>query len=222
MAAAPHHRAQSAPLPAHLAWLIRPPGVPPASAGAHPGDAAVGADEQAGEDGGGADVTGAYAWPAGSRLAEELAQLVDCRGATVADLGCGLGQLGFSALALDAAQVRFADGARALVELAARTISCNQLGARAQASVHQWGDPLPGAPFTLILGGDILYRPECFSGLAATLDASLAPGGECLLADPRRTLDPEFTTALAHHALAWIWERRAAGYTLARVRRARA
>jgi SAM-dependent methyltransferase len=194
-------RAARAPrLPPHLDWLIRPaPGPDPAPAPAE------------------ADVTGAYAWPAGSRLAGELAALVDCRGAVVADLGCGLGQLGFSALALGAQQVLFADGSPVAIDLAARTIGANRFGARARACRHLWGQALPGAPCTLILGGDILYRPECFAGLVDTIHASLAPGGQCLLADPRTRLDDEFAALLAGRRLGWRLERRAAGYTLARV-----
>jgi hypothetical protein len=186
-------------LPAHLDWLIRPapgPGLAPE------------ADE---------DVSGLYAWPAGSRMAGELAALSACQGAEVADLGCGLGQLGFSALALGAGRVLFAAGSPAALDLVARTIGCNRLGARAQAVHHQWGQALPGAPYRLILGGDILYRPACFAALCATIGASLAHGGACLLADPRTRLEEEFAALLAGCGLAWRCERRALGYTLARV-----
>jgi len=203
MADAPPERlapAERAPRPlAHLAWLIRP---------AH-GPELTSADQ---------DLSGAYAWPAGGRLAGELAELVDCRGTVVADLGCGLGQLGFSALALGAQRVLFADGSPALIALAERTIACNQLGARAQASHHRWGQALPGGDYALILGGDILYRPACFSALAATISASLADGGQCLLADPRTRPDDEFAAQLAARGLGWRCERRSVGYTLGRVR----
>jgi SAM-dependent methyltransferase len=206
MADAPTDRlppdARAPRLPPHLDWVIRPA---PA-----PAPAPALADE---------DVTGAYSWPAGSRLAGELEELVDCRGEVVADLGCGLGQLGFSALALGARRVLFADGSPALIALAARTIACNRLGAQAQASLHRWGQALPGGDYTLILGGDILYRPACFAALSDTIGASLAPGGLCLLADPRTRLEDEFAAQLARHALGWRLERRSLGYTLARVAR---
>jgi predicted nicotinamide N-methyase len=194
-------------LPAHLDWLLRPAPLP-SQYSAHERTPAASDD----------DVTGAYSWPAGSRLAGELRELADCRGAEVADLGCGLGQLGFSAIALGAHRVLFADGSPPLIDLAERTIACNQLGARAQASIHRWGQALPGGGYALILGGDILYRPECFAAIADTLMASLARGGVCLLADPRTRLDAEFAAELARRALCWSCERRSAGYTLARVR----
>ena len=178
-------------LGAHLDWLVRPA----------PGPAPV----PAGDDGSG-DATGAYAWPAGSKLAGELGALVDCAGAVVADLGCGLGQLGFSALALGARRVLFADGSPAAVDLAQRTISCNRLGARAEARLHRWGQALPGAGYALILGGDILYRAECFAALVATISASLAAGGQCLLADPRTRLDDEFAALLPACGLGWRLE----------------
>jgi predicted nicotinamide N-methyase len=166
------------------------------------------------------DLTGTYAWPSGSRLASELGKLVECADRCIVDLGCGLGQLGFSALALGARHVLFADGSPVVVDRIARTIALNGLDGRANVICHQWGEPLPGRPYPLILGGDILYRPECAMALIETIAASLAPGGSCLLSDPRRRWEDELVVAARACSLQWAFERRDAGYSLARLTRA--
>jgi|GEM_PF-5261845 predicted nicotinamide N-methyase len=163
------------------------------------------------------DSTGLYAWPSGSKLAGELPALVDCRGAAVADLGCGLGRLGFAAAALGAGTVVFADGSPLVIARLASQLQSAQLGSRAQAVHHLWGDPLPGGPFALILGGDILYRPACQSALMATIAASLTRDGVCLLSDPRHRLADELDQAVRGLALAWTCQRRELGYSLARL-----
>jgi predicted nicotinamide N-methyase len=186
-------------LPPHLAWLKIP------------AQAKAEADEAA-------DVTWTYGWPAGMRLSSELAELIDCRGKTVADFGCGRGHCGFSALALGAKRVVFADGNARAVSWIDSVISLNSLGDRANAHDHEWGQPIPGGPFDLILGGDILYRPEYFARLLGTIAGSLAPDGAALLSDPRQLLEPELSQQAHANDLSWDTERRALGYTLVRAR----
>ena len=79
--------------PAHLDWVIAPAEGP---------QRLLATDDE--------DVTCLYQWPVGATLAARLAELVPCQGRRVADLGCGLGSLGLSALALGAREVLFADG----------------------------------------------------------------------------------------------------------------
>jgi ribosomal protein L11 methylase PrmA len=145
--------------------------------------------------------------------------VASCRDQRVADLGCGLGHLGFTALALGARAVVFADGSPMVVDRIARTISLNHLDERARTVLHQWGEPLPDAPFPLILGGDILYRPECFPALILTIASSLAPAGVCLLSEPRRRCEEELLAAVEERGLAWEHQRRDAGYSLLRITR---
>jgi predicted nicotinamide N-methyase len=111
------------------------------------------------EDPAGADLTWAYDWPAGRGLARDLADLADCRGRRVADLGCGRGGLGAVALQAGAAAVAFCDGSARALAYVAEAIRLNQAGARARCHIHRWGEPLPDGPWDLILGGDLLY-PE--------------------------------------------------------------
>ena len=150
------------------------------------------------------DLTGAYAWPAGTRLARDLAGVVPLAGLRVLELGCGSGQCGRRALDLGASEVVFADGSPQVI--------AGLTGFRAM--VHQWGEAVSGAPFDVILGGDILYRPECFAALLRSIALALSPQGVALLADPRPVLEAELPL-LAHAAgLTWTTTRRA-DYTLA-------
>lgn len=159
------------------------------------------------------DDTGAYAWPAGRRLARDLAAVVDCRGRTVCDLGCGQGALGRAALAAGAARVVFLDGDPAALESA--RAACND--PRAEFHPQRWGEPVPVAPCDLVLGGDVLYRPPFFAALLASVAAALAPEGEALLSDPRQQLEDELLPLAAAAGLTWSTERRA-DYTLVRCR----
>jgi SAM-dependent methyltransferase len=150
------------------------------------------------------DLTGGYAWPAGDRMARDLHAVAAFAGRRVLDLGCGPGQLGRRALALGAATVVFADGSAAVVAALAGFAAVE----------HRWGDPVPGAPFDVILGGDILYRPECFADLLRSIALALAPDGVALLSDPRPVLDAELPALAAAAHLTWTTARRA-DYTLA-------
>ncbi|HYE04055.1 MAG TPA: methyltransferase domain-containing protein [Planctomycetota bacterium] len=195
--------------PPHLAHLVEPAR-----------DTAGGDTREPGPDDGAREATWSYAWPAGERMAAELAAVVDCRDLTVADLGCGRGHLGLTALTGGAASVLFADGHGDAIARLDRVIAANGLAARARAARHEWGDPLPDAPFDVILGGDVLYRPECFAALVRTIAGSLAAGGRCLLSDPRLRLEDELADRAAAAGLAWSSRRRDGGYTLLSLRRA--
>jgi predicted nicotinamide N-methyase len=163
-----------------------------------------------------ADATGRYVWPAGQRLARELAAVVDCRDRSVCDLGCGLGTLGHLALALGAARVDFLDGSDEA--LAAARVGCER-EPRAAFHRHDWGSPLP-ARYDLILGGDILYRPDCFAALLDSIASGLADDGLCLLSDPRKQLEPELPRLARERGLSWDAERRD-DVTLVRIAAAR-
>lgn len=142
--------------------------------------------------------TWGYRWPAGERLAADLPAMGLCAGCRCVDLGCGRGHLGLTALAAGATAVCFADGSRHPLRYLEQVISCNELGDRATTSLHRWGEPLPGSPWQVILGGDILYRPECFAALFNTIATSLSPDGAAYLSDPRSCLEknlPALATA---------------------------
>lgn len=160
------------------------------------------------------DLTWRYRWPAGRRLEADLPAVVACAGQTVCDLGCGQGALARAALAQGAAHVTAADGAADAVALLRASIN----DPRFTAVQHSWGEPIPGGPFTVILGGDILYRPALHPELIRSIALSLAPDGLALLVDPRRTLEAELPLLAATHHLTWHPERRD-DYTLVRLTR---
>jgi 2-polyprenyl-3-methyl-5-hydroxy-6-metoxy-1,4-benzoquinol methylase len=178
--------AQPHALPPHLRHLVVPVPIPVLGAEAP--------DE---------DFTWAYAWPVGQRLAAELTTLVPCRGAVVADLGCGRGHLGLSALVAGAERVVFADRSATALAFVQAVLTANGLGHRAACACHQWGDPIPGGPFDLIVGGDILYRPALFTELFRSIATSLRPDGICLLSDPRQQLDAELPALAQEQGLRW-------------------
>ncbi|MBA3846897.1 MAG: methyltransferase domain-containing protein [Planctomycetes bacterium] len=147
-------------------------------------------------------------------MAAELASVVDCRDRRVADLGCGRGHLGLTALTGGAASVLFADGHPEAIARLGRVIAANGFAARARAAQHTWGGPLPTAPFDVILGGDVLYRPECFAPLLRTIAGSLAPAGRCLLSDPRLRLEEELADLAVAEGLTHASRRSDRGYTV--------
>ena len=187
--------------PAHLDWVIAPAEGP---------QRALANDDE--------DVTCLYQWRVGAQLAERLPSLVPCAGKRIADLGCGLGTLGLSALAHGADAVLFADGSRIAIDLLQRTIIANALDQRARAALHAWGEPLPYGPWEVILGGDILYRPDFVPQLLATIATSLTPDGCALLSDPRITLEEQLPALAGAQGLSWT-SRRDDGITIITLRR---
>ncbi len=178
-------------------------------------DAALAAAAQAGDQ----RPTWAYTWPAGQRLASVLPSLVTLTGRRVVDLGCGKGLLGLWALE-HGATVLFADASpHPLAWIEALLAANPQHAPRARTAIHRWGAVLPGGPWELILGGDILYRPECHAALMTTIAISLHPHGQALLADPRSGLEEDLPHLAAAAGLTMHSQRHAAGFTLLRLER---
>jgi hypothetical protein len=123
--------------------------------------------------------------------------------------------VGFAALRLGA-EVTFADGSATVCAGVRSVLAANRLSATVVG--HRWGDRVPGGPFAWMFGGDILYRPDCFRALFATLAASLAADGVALLADPRTQLEPELPSLAAAAGLSWQ-PTRYDGLTVVSVRR---
>lgn len=168
------------------------------------------------------DLTWAYAWPGGRRLCDVFHQYIDCTNLNVADLGCGRGLLGFTALTAGASRVIFADRSPVALAWIQSILHENNLADRAICVQHEWGDPLPHSPFHLIVGGDILYRSQYFERLMSSIASSLAPDGRALLADPRTHLEDELPTLAHTHAMSWTALRCEVGWgTLAELKQMR-
>ncbi len=160
------------------------------------------------------DLTWAYPWPAGERLAADLASVADCAGKRIAELGCGRGRTGLTALQLGAGEVIFCDLAEEPLGYVTEALAANHFTERGRTQRHAWGEPVAHAPFDLILGADILYRPAYHPALLRSIAASLAQNGKCLLADPRTELEPELPAQAAAQGLTWQCQRRPGEYTL--------
>lgn len=160
------------------------------------------------------DLTWAYPWPAGERLARDLGAVIDPRGLRVAELGCGRGRCGLTALLLGAAHATFCDLAPEPLAYVREALAANQLESRGSTASHAWGDVVPGGPFDLLIGADILYRPAFHRALLTSIASALAPGGRALLADPRTGLEEDLPAIAAGLGLQWRPERRPGDYTL--------
>jgi predicted nicotinamide N-methyase len=126
-------------------------------------------------------------WPAGVALARALARSVGLVGtppAPLLELGCGVGLVGIVAAALGARVVQ-TDYIPAALSLAGANARRNEVNGirRVAADWRAW--PLRGR-FPLVLGADITYDRELHPPLRAVLEATLAPGGVALIADPGR------------------------------------
>lgn len=121
-------------------------------------------------------------WPSGVALARAVGEL-DVGGARVLELGAGLG-LPSLAAALCGADVLATDWADDAVELLRRNAGRNRVGLRAERV--RWDEPrllLREAPWTLVLGADLLYEQRNADQLLELLPRL---GADVLLADPGR------------------------------------
>ena len=149
--------------------------------------------------------TWAHDWPAGNRLCTILAELLQQahKGTQhhlrCCDLGCGRGRLGFELLSLGFHHISFADGSSHPLRFVAAMLDHYQLAGHCYQ--HRWGTPIPNGPYDLILGGDILYRPECHAELMNSIAASLSAQGEAWLSDPRQKLEEHLPELATDHGL---------------------
>jgi predicted nicotinamide N-methyase len=125
-------------------------------------------------------------WPSARVLAGAIAAGRPA-GRRVLELGCGVG-LPAVVAALAGAQVLATDWyAEALAFTRANAAAA---GARLETILLDWGRPAPEllarAPFDLVVGADLLYEERNGRALARLLPRLLPPGGEALIADPRR------------------------------------
>ncbi len=146
------------------------------------------------------DRTGGYAWPGGVRLARLLGELADCTGCRVVDLGCGQGVLAQAALAHGAREVLCLDGASAALAGAQAALGHDP---RAAVARYEWGQPHAFGRFDVVLGGDVLYRPECHAQLLTSIQLLLADQGLALLGDPRQRLEEELPELARSLGLSW-------------------
>ena len=157
-----------------------------------------------------------YLWPGGLRLAEELAELLPSdetskRHKHLIDLGCGRGLLGMAALCLSFQRVSFIDGDELPIKLIAKELASFP---QARCQLLEWGQSVPGDKADILLGGDVLYRPEYHNSLLRTISESLKPNGVAFLGDPRNKLEGHLPTIAEQNGLDCKIELRPGGYSL--------
>jgi len=139
----------------------------------------------------------AMVWGGARALAEHLAS-VPCVGATVLDVGCGLGLLALVAAARGA-RVTAIDRERAPIEFLQASAAAS--GLPVEAVVADIVAQRLGRRFDLVLAADLLYERVEFLSLARALESLLAPAGTLWLADPQRIDTTEFYGHLATQGL---------------------
>ncbi len=131
-------------------------------------------------------------WPSAVALARRISG-ESLAGRRVIELGCGIGLPAVVALA-GGAGVTATDHYEAALDFV-------RYNARVNLGVHEpevrlldWHAHEAGGLglFDLVLAADVLYEARNVQSLAALIPALLAPGGELLLADPRRKDTPYF------------------------------
>ncbi len=121
-------------------------------------------------------------WPSGVALARYVAER-DLSGMRVLEVGCGLG-LPSVAAARAGADVLATDYCVEAVVYAAHNLALN--GLEGDVAAADWND-LPGmdaAPWDLVIGADLLYRPDNHEALQRLLPS--LSSGEVWIADPGR------------------------------------
>jgi predicted nicotinamide N-methyase len=131
-------------------------------------------------------------WPSAVALARRVST-EDLASRRAIELGCGVGLPSVTALARGA-RVTATDHYRAALDFTRYNARTN-LGLEPETRLLDWHTPYAedlGGPFDLVLAADVLYERRNVSALAALIPTLLAPGGEILLADPRRKDAPAF------------------------------
>ena len=125
-------------------------------------------------------------WPSARALAGRLARR-RLAGLRVVELGCGVGLPAIVA-ALGGADVLATDWYEPA--LAFTRANAAAAGARVGTMAVDWRNPPPAllsrGAADLVIGADLLYEERNGPALAALLPRLLPPGGEALIADPRR------------------------------------
>ncbi len=126
-------------------------------------------------------------WPSAVALARHISK-EDLAGRRVVELGCGIGLPSVVALARGAGAAATAHYQAAL-DFARYNARANLGDLELQTLLLDWHAPETEGleeAFDLILAADVLYESRNVPALTTLIPTLLAPGGEVLLADPRR------------------------------------
>ena len=138
-------------------------------------------------------------WPASQMLGKTLiSQRIELsktlkEGATVLEIGCGVGLSGIVALSLGY-HVIFSDYDATAVAFAARNAKANGFD-DFETLPLDWRSP-PDFQVPLILAADVIYEERNIEPLISFIQSVLSPEGVCLLSDPDRSTRGGFCYAL--------------------------
>lgn len=130
-------------------------------------------------------------WPSGVELAYQVSTH-DWSGASVVELGCGLG-LPAIAAALAGGMVLATDRSPDALAFAAANAGANH--AEVETALCAWDAPeslVARGPWQLVLASDVLYERRNSDELIALLPRLVTDDGAVWIADPGREMVPEF------------------------------
>ena len=130
----------------------------------------------------------AQLWPAARMLAKVVVREkweTYPQPVRVLEVGCGLGLAGTACLArgLD---VTFTDVDETALTFAERNARLNGFAAGFRTKPLDFRAPEGVGRFPVVIGSDLMYEERLVDPLVGLLEAVLAPGGVCLIADPDR------------------------------------
>lgn len=169
-------------------------------------DAQVSAMGAADADGdkGPADPYWAALWSAATPTAEAVLRASWPPGATVLELGCGVGLVGLAAL-VRGWHVTFSDYTPEAIRIALENARQNGYP-QAQSLVIDWHNP-PRAAYDVILASDVLYNRGSHMPLLLAIEQLMSPRGVCWIGDPGRFVAREFVQAAADRFLVQLRDR---------------
>ena len=129
-------------------------------------------------------------WPAARGMAQYIWERIDFQGATVLELGAGLGLPGLVA-ALKGGLVTFSDYIEESLDIIARNARRNGIQA-ASYLLADWRDFQCDKKFDWIIGSDVLYNPTLNPYVAGILERNLSVRGQLLFSHPSRPVTMQF------------------------------
>lgn len=123
-------------------------------------------------------------WIGARAIAETILANPSRHGASVCDLGCGLGLAGLAAASVGS-RVTFCDRNEACLRMVQASAAANGFGEVDTRALDFTTDTI-GCRFDSILAADIVYDPDTYEGLAGFLDLHLNDSGEILLTESLR------------------------------------
>jgi predicted nicotinamide N-methyase len=146
-------------------------------------------------------------WPSARMLAKAVLkepwETYSPQPVEVLEVGCGLGLAGVACLARGL-KVTFSDVDETAVAFAARNAKLNGYPEGFRTRLIDFRCPPDDVKYPVVIGSDLMYEERLVVPLVRLLEAVLAPGGVCLIADPDRL-----------PARAFRWKLQEAGYDVA-------